>query len=81
MQLGSALIVTAPMLLAVAVAAELYVVFDKVLANSVSASIASFGGLLLMTAFWYVIPLGLKSHRGAVLASNEGGEQRPSFVK
>jgi hypothetical protein len=65
LQLGSALIGTAPMLLAVAVAAELYVVFDKVLANSVSASIASFGGWLMMTAFWYVIPLRLKSHRAA----------------
>jgi hypothetical protein len=72
LQLGSALIVTAPMLLAVAVAAELYVVFDKVLANSVSASIASFGGWLVMTAFWYVIPLRLKSHRAPVCNGTPG---------
>jgi Family of unknown function (DUF6328) len=66
LRLGSRLLIAAPMLLAVAVAAELFVVFDKILANSVCASIASFGGWLVMTAFWYVIPLRLKSHRAAV---------------
>jgi Family of unknown function (DUF6328) len=71
LRLGSRLLIAAPMLLAVAVAAELYVVFDKVLANSVCASIASFGGWLVMTAFWYVIPLRLKSHR-AVSNGTEG---------
>ena len=49
---------TAPMLLALAVAAELYVVFDKVLGNSILASLAGVGGWLVMNAFWYVIPLG-----------------------
>jgi hypothetical protein len=53
------------MLLALAVAAELYVVFDKVLTNSISASIAGLGGWLVMTVFWYVIPLELKSRRRA----------------
>ena len=62
LQLGSALVIAAPMLLALAVAAELYVVFDKVLGNSNFASLAGFGGWLVMTAFWYVIPLALKSH-------------------
>ena len=61
LQLGSALVMTAPMLLALAVAAELYVVFDKVLGNSILASLAGVGGWLVMIAFWYVIPLGLKS--------------------
>jgi hypothetical protein len=62
LRLGSALLITAPMLLALAVAAELYVVFDKVLTNSISASIAGLDGWLVMTVFWYVIPLGLKLH-------------------
>lgn len=59
LQLGSAFLISAPMLLALAVAAELYVVFDKVLVNSFLASIAGLGGWLVMTTFWYVIPLGL----------------------
>jgi hypothetical protein len=49
LQLGNALLIAAPMLLALAVAAELYVVFDKVLVNSFLASIAGFGGWLVMT--------------------------------
>jgi Family of unknown function (DUF6328) len=84
LQLGSALLIAAPMLLALAVAAELYVVFDKVLADSVSASIASLGGWLVMTAFWYVIPLGLKSSRTPVSVRDERPEQlsgKPSLVK
>jgi len=64
------------MLLASAVAAELYVVFDKVLVNSLSASIAGLGGWLVMTAFWYVIPLALKSrHRTRVSVRDEGRGQ------
>jgi Family of unknown function (DUF6328) len=51
LRLGSALLITAPMLLALAVAAELYVVFDKVLTNSISASIAGLDGWLVMTCF------------------------------
>jgi hypothetical protein len=39
-----------PILLALAVAAELYVVFDKVLTNSISTSIAGLGRLV-MTVF------------------------------
>jgi hypothetical protein len=49
------------MLLALAVAAELYVLFDKVLTNSISAPIAGLGEWLVMTVFWYVIPLELES--------------------
>jgi hypothetical protein len=76
LRLGSALLITAPMLLASAVAAELYVVFDKVLVNSLSASIAGLGGWLVMTAFWYVIPLALKSrHRTRVSVRDEGRGQ------
>ena len=56
---------TAPMLLALAVAAELYVVFDRVLENSILVSLAGVGGWLVMIAFWYVIPLGLKSRHQA----------------
>jgi hypothetical protein len=84
LQLGSVLVISAPMLLALAVAAELYVVFEKVLANSLSASIAGLGGWLVMTAFWYVIPLGLKSYRAAVAAHEEGRGQpngKPSLAK
>jgi hypothetical protein len=84
LQLGSALVIAAPMLLALAVAAELYVVFDKVLGNSLSASIAGLGGWLVMTAFWYVIPLRLKSHRGAAAIHEEGRGQpngKPSLAK
>jgi hypothetical protein len=82
--LGSALLITAPMLLALAVAAELYVVFDKVLTDSISALIAGLGGWLVMTAFWYVIPLRLKSHPAPVSVHDEGGGQpsgKPSLVK
>ena len=60
LRLGTAFVIAAPMLLALAVAAETYVVFDKVLANSMSASIAGLGSWLLMAAFWYFIPLGLR---------------------
>jgi hypothetical protein len=84
LQLGSVLVISAPMLLALAVAAELYVVFEKVLANSLSASIAGLGGWLVMTAFWYVIPLGLKTYRAAVAAHEEGRGQpngKPSLAK
>ena len=45
LQLGGALVMTAPMLLALAVAAELYVVFDRVLENSILVSLAGVGGL------------------------------------
>jgi hypothetical protein len=84
LRLGGALLITAPMLLALAVAAELYVVFDKVLTNSISASIAGLVGWLVMTAFWYVIPLGLKSNRAAVaVPEKEVGQQKgkPSLAK
>jgi hypothetical protein len=63
LRLGSALVIAAPMLLALGIAAELYVVFEKVLANAVLAATASFNGLLVMTAFWYIIPLRLKTYR------------------
>jgi hypothetical protein len=77
LRLGSALLITAPMLLALAVAAELYVVFDKVLTNSISASIADLGGRLVMTVFWYVIPLGLKSrHRAPLSVHDEGRDNQ-----
>jgi len=84
LQLGNALLVSAPMLLALAVAGELYVVFDKVLVNSFLASIAGLGGWLVMTTFWYVIPLRLKSHRTPSSVRGERLEQRsgkPSVVK
>jgi Family of unknown function (DUF6328) len=61
LQLGSGLVIAAPMLLALGIAAELYVVFHKVLENSVLALITSLSGLLVMTAFWYIVPLGLRS--------------------
>ena len=81
LQLGSALVMTAPMLLALAVAAELYVVFDKVLGNSILASLAGVSGWLVMNAFWYVIPLGLKSRHQ--VRSRYGGqsEGKPSLAK
>ena len=83
LQLGSALVMTAPMLLALAVAAELYVVFDKVLGNSILASLAGASGWLVMNAFWYVIPLGLKSRNQApsrrTIKDNQA--DRPSLVK
>jgi len=81
LQLGSALVMTAPMLLALAVAAELYVVFDKVLGNSILASLAGASGWLVMNAFWYVIPLGLKSRHQ--VRSRYGGqsEGKPSLAK
>jgi hypothetical protein len=50
-RLGSALLITTPMLLALHVAAELYVLFDKGLTNSISASIAGLGDWLVMTVF------------------------------
>ncbi len=85
LQLGSALVITAPMLLALAVAAELYVVFDKVLENSILAALAGVGGWLVMIAFWYVIPLGLKSlhqapsRRTIKVVDNQA--ERPRLVK
>lgn len=63
LRLGSALVIAAPMLLASGIAAELYVVFEKVLADTGWAAAAGFAGWLVMTAFWYIIPLGLKTYR------------------
>jgi Family of unknown function (DUF6328) len=84
LHLGSALLIVAPMLLALAVAAELYVVFDKVLVNSFLASIAGLGGWLVMTTFWYIIPLGLKTNRNRASVRDERPERpsgKPSLVK
>jgi hypothetical protein len=84
LQLGSALVITAPMLLALAVAAELYVVFDKVLGNSILASLAGVSGWLVMNAFWYVIPLGLKSRHQVRARYDQGrgqSEGKPSLAK
>jgi hypothetical protein len=83
LQPGSALVIAAPMLLALAVAAELHVVFDKVLLDSLSAMIARLGGWLVMTAFWYVIPLRLKSHRGCRGTRRRRGQRngKPSLAK
>jgi hypothetical protein len=61
LRLGSGLVIAAPMLLALGIAAELYVVFEKVLANSGLALMASLGGLLTLMVFWYIIPLILRS--------------------
>jgi hypothetical protein len=81
-RLGSALLITTPMLLALHVAAELYVLFDKGLTNSISASIAGLGDRLVMTVFWYVIPLELKQrHRAASRCTmNVGDNQRKTSV-
>jgi hypothetical protein len=75
LHLGSALLIAAPMLLALAVAAELYVVFDKVLVNSFLASIAGLAGWLVMTTFWYVIPLRLKTNRDCAPVRDERPER------
>lgn len=48
-------------MLALAAAAELYGLFDKGLTNSISAPMQGLGEWLVMTVFWYVIPLALKS--------------------
>jgi hypothetical protein len=63
LNLGSMLVVSAPMLLALGIAAELYVVFDKVLQNDALSMIAGCAGWLVMTAFWYIIPIGMKERR------------------
>ena len=85
LRLGSALVIAAPMLLALAVAADLYVVFDKVLENSILAALAGVGGWLVMIAFWYVIPLGLKSRHQApsrrTIKVGDNQAERPSLVK
>ena len=60
LRLASWLVITAPLFLALGIAAELYVLFEKVLANSGFALTASLGGLLTMTMFWYIIPLVLR---------------------
>jgi hypothetical protein len=83
LHLGSALLIAAPMLLALAVAAELYVVFDKVLVNSFLASIAGLGGWLVMTTFWYIIPLALKTNHDRASARDERPQRpnrKPSLV-
>jgi hypothetical protein len=61
LRLGSGLVIAAPMFLALGIAAELYVIFDKVLENSVLALIASLSGFLMLTVPWYIIPLILRS--------------------
>jgi hypothetical protein len=61
LRLGSGLVIAAPMLLALGIAAELYVVFEKVFRNSLWAGVASVCGWLVMMAFWYIIPLILRS--------------------
>jgi hypothetical protein len=60
LRLGSALVIAAPMLLALGIAAELYVVFEKVVENVVLAAAASCVGWLVMTVFWYILPWRLK---------------------
>jgi hypothetical protein len=61
LRLGSGLVIAAPMFLALGIAAELYVVFEKVFRNSLWAGVASVCGWLVMMAFWYIIPLILRS--------------------
>jgi hypothetical protein len=39
------------------VSAELYVIFLKVLENPPWAAVAAVFGFLMLTAFWYVLPL------------------------
>jgi Family of unknown function (DUF6328) len=62
LELGSGFVIAAPMLLSLGIAAELYVVFAKVTGQmplAVSAAIISW---LIMTTFWYFLPLSLRKN-------------------
>jgi Family of unknown function (DUF6328) len=66
--LGSRFVIVAPMLLSLGIAAELYVVFGKVTGDPALSAIASAGSWVVMTAFWYVIPLLVKQDLAATSA-------------
>jgi hypothetical protein len=64
------------MLLALAVAAELCVVFD-ILTNSILASIAGLGGWLVMTVFWYVHSAGTQITKSGRLSVHDECRGQP----
>lgn len=60
LRIGSALVITAPLFLAGGIAAETYVVMQKVFEGQgwvITSSVASF---LVLITFWYAVPLALR---------------------
>ena len=64
LRMGSALVIAGPAFLAAGMAAEIYVVFIKVLNSPAAAAAASTAALLALAGFWYAWPLVLRSKQG-----------------
>jgi hypothetical protein len=58
---GSAFVVVGPLPLAAGISAEMYVVFLKVIENPVHSAIAAAGAFLVLTGFWFILPLMQRS--------------------
>ena len=64
LRMGSALVIAAPIFLAGGIAAELYVVMQKVFESEVWAVAAAVGSFVLLMLLWYGWPLALR-HRAS----------------
>ena len=60
LQIGSALVITAPLFLAGGIAAQVYVVMQKTFVTGTWAATAGIANLVLLMLFWYAFPLALR---------------------
>jgi hypothetical protein len=63
-RLGSVFVTTGPAFLAAGISAETYVVFIKALNSQEAAITASIAAIMVLTGFWYVLPLALRNRAG-----------------
>ena len=60
LQIGAALVITAPLFLAGGIAAEVYVVMQKTFVTGDAGITAGLASFLLLLLFWYALPLALR---------------------
>ena len=60
LQIGAALVITAPLFLAGGIAAEVYVVMQKTFVTGDRGITAGLASFLLLLLFWYALPLALR---------------------
>jgi hypothetical protein len=63
LQIGSAFLIAAPLFLAAGIAAEMFVVFLKVLESATAAAAAALLTFLFLAVLWYAFPVFLKANQ------------------
>lgn len=63
LRMAAGFVIAAPFFLAAGIAAENYVVLQKISSSDVVAFAAAIASFCVLIGFWYVLPLGLRSRR------------------